>query len=189
MQDDILLAHLTPRETFNFAACLRVPGMLSHPGERKKKVNAIIDELGLEECQNVRVGSPDARGISGGQRKRVSIGYTIFSLSLSLSHALTNKYLYIFLFSVELLTDPSVLFLDEPTTGLDSSTAYTLATTLKKLAMAGRTIVSTIHQPSSDIFFLFDKVIFMARGHILYNGSCSTSPSLSFPLPLLLYDK
>lgn len=74
MQDDILLSHLTPRETFNFAACLRNPGTLSRPSRRKDKVNAVLDELGLQECAGVRVGSPDAKGISGGQRKRVSIG-------------------------------------------------------------------------------------------------------------------
>lgn len=76
---------------------------------------------------------------------------------------------------LELITDPSVLFLDEPTTGLDSSTSYALVSTLQKLAMAGRTIISTIHQPSSDIFFMFDNVIMLAKGHILYNGMTETS--------------
>lgn len=78
-----------------------------------------------------------------------------------------------------MITDPSVLFLDEPTTGLDSATSYALVTTLRKLAMAGRTIISTIHQPSSDIFFMFDRVIMLAKGHILYNGNARFLPPVA----------
>ena len=83
------------------------------------------------------------RGISGGERKRTSIG-------------------------VELLTNPSLIFLDEPTTGLDSSTALNLMMLIKKLASEGRTIISTIHQPSSDIFNSFDKLILLVEGHSIY---------------------
>eukprot|EP01087_Luapelamoeba_hula_P004661 TRINITY_DN1458_c0_g1_i3.p1 TRINITY_DN1458_c0_g1~~TRINITY_DN1458_c0_g1_i3.p1 ORF type:complete len:729 (+),score=90.59 TRINITY_DN1458_c0_g1_i3:131-2317(+) len=145
MQDDILHGDLTTRETFTFTAALRLPRAAIHPSVCKRRVQYIIEELGLEDCSSTRIGTPASRGVSGGQRKRVSIG-------------------------VEMITEPSVLFLDEPTTGLDSSTSYTLTLTLQKLAHMGRNIVATIHQPSSDMFDHFDRIIFMSRGHILYNG-------------------
>ena len=69
---------------------------------------------------------------------------------------------------MELLTNPSLIFLDEPTTGLDSSTALNLMMLIKKLASEGRTIISTIHQPSSDIFNSFDKLILLVEGHSIY---------------------
>lgn len=94
---------------------------------------------------NTFVGNNVIRGVSGGERKRTSIG-------------------------VELLTNPSLVFLDEPTTGLDSTTALQVIQLLKKLANAGRTIVSTIHQPSSEIFDQFDKLILLVRGHTIYQG-------------------
>lgn len=96
MQDDILLGTSTPREAFMFVANLRLP-QLTHK-ERVDKVEGLLKELSLLECANTKIGNEMIRGISGGERKRTSIG-------------------------VELLTEPSMLFLDEPTTGLDSSTA------------------------------------------------------------------
>ncbi|KAL6069457.1 ATP-binding cassette sub- G member 2 [Balamuthia mandrillaris] len=144
MQDDVLLGFLTPQEAFTFSARLRLPGGV-RGNKRQEKVQSLIEELGLEECSATHIGSVERRGISGGQRKRTSIG-------------------------MELITDPSVLFLDEPTSGLDSSTAFTLVETLKKLAMARRTIITTIHQPSSDILALFDRLILMTHGNIIYNG-------------------
>ena len=96
MQDDILLRIFSPRETFWFIANLRLPYYTYE--QKKKKVEEIITELRLSKCSNMRIGDNMTRGISGGERKRTSIG-------------------------VELLTDPVLLFLDEPTTGLDSSTS------------------------------------------------------------------
>ena len=84
------------------------------------------------------------RGLSGGERKRTSIG-------------------------VELLTNPSLIFLDEPTTGLDSETALQLILLLEALAAGGRTVISTIHQPSSDIFMSFDKLILLVQGNVIYS--------------------
>jgi ABC-type multidrug transport system ATPase subunit len=83
------------------------------------------------------------KGLSGGERKRTCIGY-------------------------ELITDPKLLLLDEPTSGLDSTTAYKIIRILKKEASRGLTIVSTIHQPSSEIFTLFDRLILLHEGNIMY---------------------
>jgi ATP-binding cassette subfamily G (WHITE) protein 2 len=95
MQDDVLLDTMTPRESFQFSAKLRITGT---PEEKAEKVEKLITDLKLSKCANSRIGSVLQRGISGGERKRTSIG-------------------------VELITDPSILFLDEPTSGLDSYTA------------------------------------------------------------------
>jgi len=137
-----MLPTLTPRETLWFSAQLKLP---LRDKNKKQKVKNLITELGLEDCQKTKIGDVEKRGISGGQRKRVSIG-------------------------IEMITDPSVLFLDEPTSGLDSSTAYTLVEKLNRLASSGRTIVTTIHQPSTDIFNMFDRLILLAEGHMVYSG-------------------
>jgi len=94
------------------------------------------------------VGNQTMRGVSGGERKRVSIG-------------------------VELLTDPSILFMDEPTSGLDSTTALKLSFTMRDLAREGRTIVASIHQPSSRLFQNMDKLILLADGHVIFNDNTS----------------
>jgi ABC-type multidrug transport system ATPase subunit len=96
-QDDVLFPNLTVRETLMYAALLRLPNSLTRSQKIKRAEDAII-ELGLERCRDTVIGGPFLRGISGGERKRVSIGH-------------------------EILTDPSLLFLDEPTSGLDSTTA------------------------------------------------------------------
>ena len=90
------------------------------------------------------------KGVSGGERKRTSIG-------------------------VELITDPMLLFLDEPTTGLDSFTATAVCDLLKKLAFSGRTIITTIHQPNSDIFDNFDKLMLLAKGKTIYFNEAAKS--------------
>eukprot|EP00005_Dracoamoeba_jomungandri_P007043 CAMPEP_0174274676 /NCGR_PEP_ID=MMETSP0439-20130205/58844_1 /TAXON_ID=0 /ORGANISM="Stereomyxa ramosa, Strain Chinc5" /LENGTH=696 /DNA_ID=CAMNT_0015366603 /DNA_START=54 /DNA_END=2144 /DNA_ORIENTATION=- len=149
MQNDILVGQLTPKESLLFSAALRRPARdFVHYKRNNHKIQSIIQELGLDNCKNSRIGTPLTPGISGGQKKRVSVG-------------------------IELITDPSVVFLDEPTSGLDSSTAYSLVVTLQKLANAGRTIIATIHQPSSDIFQMFDKLIVLANGHIVYQGTAT----------------
>lgn len=112
------------------------------------RVQQIIDDLKLNKCENTKIGGPLIKGVSGGERKRTSIG-------------------------VELITNPSLIFLDEPTTGLDSYTATQVMRTLKDLAKSGRTIVQTIHQPNSDIFELFDKLMLLAQGKVIYFNEAS----------------
>jgi len=143
MQNDILLETMTPREIFMFTASLRLN---ASPEERLKKVNRLIQDLKLERAADTQVGGTFSKGISGGERKRTSIG-------------------------VELITDPNLIFLDEPTSGLDSFTAFILITLLKSMAVhGGKTIIFTIHQPSSDIFFLFDNLMILAKGKFIYQG-------------------
>lgn len=144
MQDDALLATVTPREAFTLSATLRLSSD-TPPHRIKLKVDHLIRELGLEECADVVVGGPLLKGLSGGQRKRTSVG-------------------------VELATDPSLLLLDEPTTGLDSHSACNLIKLLKNIAQRGSAILCTVHQPSSEVFTLFDQVIFMRAGRIAYQG-------------------
>ncbi|KAK2369589.1 ABC transporter G family member [Trifolium repens] len=146
-QDDVLYPHLTVTETLVFTALLRLPN--SVPKEEKvSHAKNVIDQLGLTKCKDSIVGSAYLRGVSGGERKRVSIGQ-------------------------ELLINPSLLFLDEPTSGLDSTTAQRIVSTLWDLARGGRTIVMTIHQPSSRLYYMFHKVLLLAEGNVVYFGKGS----------------
>eukprot|EP01017_Pseudomicrothorax_dubius_P039503 TRINITY_DN606_c0_g1_i4.p1 TRINITY_DN606_c0_g1~~TRINITY_DN606_c0_g1_i4.p1 ORF type:complete len:696 (+),score=61.84 TRINITY_DN606_c0_g1_i4:124-2088(+) len=142
MQYDVLLKTFTPREAFKFAAQMRLNATNN---ECNEAVNAVISQLGLEKCADTKIGNHLVRGISGGEKKRTAIG-------------------------VELITNPSLLFLDEPTTGLDSENSIHLLEILKKMAQMGKTIVSTLHQPSSDMYKLFDRLTLLVRGQILYQG-------------------
>eukprot|EP01114_Cavostelium_apophysatum_P012545 TRINITY_DN2833_c0_g1_i4.p1 TRINITY_DN2833_c0_g1~~TRINITY_DN2833_c0_g1_i4.p1 ORF type:complete len:1333 (-),score=277.19 TRINITY_DN2833_c0_g1_i4:35-4033(-) len=143
-QDDVLLAHLTVRETLTFAAMLKLPSVLSKQ-EKLAQVDSVIAELGLNHCANTQIGGEFIRGVSGGERRRVSIG-------------------------IQLLTNPSLLFLDEPTSGLDSTTANNIVSSLVNLTKRGRTIICTIHQPRSAIFYMFDQVMLLSKGDIAYFG-------------------
>jgi ABC-type multidrug transport system ATPase subunit len=144
MQDDALLATATPREAITFSANMRLPSNYS-PEKVNSLVDTLLNELGLKVCADVMIGGALIKGISGGQRKRTSVG-------------------------VELITEPKLLFLDEPTSGLDSFSAFTLVTLLKKVAKRSCTMLCTIHQPSSEVFFLFDSVTFLKDGRIFYSG-------------------
>ncbi|BBG94733.1 ATP-binding cassette 14 [Prunus dulcis] len=148
-QDDVLYPHLTVTETLVFTALLRLPRSLSRD-EKVQHVEHVISELGLSGCRNSMIGGPLFRGISGGEKKRVSIG-------------------------LEMLINPSLLLLDEPTSGLDSTTAQRILTTLKRLASGGRTLVTTIHQPSSRIYHMFDKLVLLSEGSPIYYGPASAA--------------
>lgn len=145
MQQDVLLPRLTVRETLRYSAGLRLPASASAE-ERERVVEEVILQLGLKECADTMIGDSQHKGCSGGEKRRVSIG-------------------------VQLLANPSVLFLDEPTTGLDSTSAYQLVLTLKNLAKKGRTIITTLHQPRSEIWRLFDRITLLSKGCALYSGS------------------
>ncbi|KAG9091359.1 hypothetical protein FS749_016598 [Ceratobasidium sp. UAMH 11750] len=129
-QHDHLLAHLTVRETLECAAALRLPVSISAE-TRPLVVEQTIQELGLRDAADTVVGGALRKGISGGERRRLSIGCA-------------------------LVIFPSILALDEPTTGLDAFTAFALLQTLSTLARRGRTVLLSLHQPCSDAFALFD---------------------------------
>lgn len=148
-QQDTLYPHLTVTETLLFTALLRLPNSMAND-EKVEHVERVITELGLTRCRNSMIGGPLVRGISGGEKKRVSIGQ-------------------------ELLINPSLLLLDEPTSGLDSTTAQQILTTIKQLANWGRTVITTIHQPSSRLYHMFDKVILLSEGCPIYYGPASTA--------------
>ncbi|CAN1299139.1 ABC transporter G family member 14 [Linum perenne] len=148
-QDDVLYPHLTVAETLMFTALLRLPKTLTRE-EKAQHVERVIVELGLTRCRNSMIGGPLFRGISGGEKKRVSIGQ-------------------------EMLINPSLLLLDEPTSGLDSTTAQRILTTVKRLADGGITVVTTIHQPSSRLYYMFDKVVLLSEGSPIYYGPASTA--------------
>ena len=145
IQQDILLPTLTVRETLTYAAQLRLPSSVDAK-ERKQLVEEVILELSLKEAADTRIGNNAHKGCSGGEKRRTSIG-------------------------VQLLSNPSLLWLDEPTTGLDSTSAHQVVKTLQTLARNGRTIIVTIHQPRSEIWDLFDNVILLSRGSPAYAGS------------------
>lgn len=146
-QDDILLPHLTVTETLVFTALLRLPNTLTKQ-EKVAQAEAVISHLGLTKCKNSIVGSQILRGVSGGERKRVNIGQ-------------------------EMLINPSLLFLDEPTSGLDSTTAQKIVSMMWEFASGGRTVVMTIHQPSSRLFYMFHKILLMLEGNGVYFGKGS----------------
>ncbi|XP_021382116.2 ATP-binding cassette sub-family G member 8 isoform X1 [Lonchura striata] len=160
-QDDRLLPHLTVRETLLFVAKLRLPKFFSD-SQRKKRVEDVIAELRLRQCANTRVGNEYLRGVSGGERRRVSIG-------------------------VQLLWNPGILILDEPTSGLDSFTAHNLVITLSRLARGNRLVLLSLHQPRSDIFQLFDLVLLMTSGLTVYCGTAKDMvqyfTELGYPCP------
>jgi len=160
MQDDLLFGTMSPREIMTFAANLRLHHLT--PAQRKERVEYLIKVLSLSSCADTLVGRPMQRGISGGERKRTAIGY-------------------------EMVTNPSLIFLDEPTTGLDSFTAFSVIRSLQKLAKHGRTIICTIHQPSSEIFALFDRLILLSSGKTAYSGPAKKAveyfASLGYPCP------
>jgi len=109
-------------------------------------VEETLVELGIAHIADQRIGDDDTRGISGGERRRVSI-------------------------ATELVTMPRLLFLDEPTSGLDSHNALTIMRKLKQLATDhSRTIICSVHQPRALIFALFDRIVLLSKGRVVYSG-------------------
>ncbi|KAG6513112.1 hypothetical protein ZIOFF_023420 [Zingiber officinale] len=165
-QENVFLGTLTVRETITYSAHLRLPAA----GRRKAEeaavaevVEATILEMGLQECADRVIGNWHMRGISGGEKKRLSI-------------------------ALEILTRPRLLFLDEPTTGLDSAAAFFVVQTLKHIAVDGnKTIVSSIHQPSSEVFGLLDDLCLLSGGEAVFFGDAKLATQffadVGFPCP------
>ncbi|CAN1135388.1 ABC transporter G family member 2 [Linum perenne] len=150
MQDDLLFPMLTVEETLMFAAEFRLPRSLSK-SKKKARVQALIDQLGLRSAANTVIGDEGHRGVSGGERRRVSIG-------------------------TDIIHDPILLFLDEPTSGLDSTSAFMVAKVLQRIAESGSIVMMTIHQPSYRILGLLDRLIFLSHGQTVYSGSPTSLP-------------
>lgn len=143
-QDDELFQSFTVRECLMFAAKLKLPKNI----DLEQRVDEIIASLKLERCQYTHIGGTMVKGISGGERKRASIG-------------------------VEIIANPNLIFMDEPTTGLDSYTAATMMAIMKDLTDSGRTIVTTIHQPNTHAFDMFDQMMLLTQGKVIYmNDAC-----------------
>ncbi|CCF58742.1 hypothetical protein KAFR_0F01460 [Kazachstania africana CBS 2517] len=144
-QDDYLLPTLTVYETVLNSALLKLPRSMSFEAKRSR-VYQVLEELRIIDIKDRIIGSDFKRGISGGEKRRVSI-------------------------ACELVTSPLILFLDEPTSGLDANNANNVVECLVRLAKAyNRTLVLSIHQPRSNIFNLFDKLILLSEGEMVYSG-------------------
>nr|CAD1828757.1 unnamed protein product [Ananas comosus var. bracteatus] len=144
MQDDLLYPMLTVRETLTYAAEFRLPRSMSR-ARKESRVQALIDQLGLRRAADTIIGDEGHRGVSGGERRRVSIG-------------------------IDIVHDPMVLFLDEPTSGLDSSSALMVVQVLQRIAQSGSIVAMSIHQPSYRILGLLDRIMFLSRGRGVYYG-------------------
>lgn len=143
-QDDLLIDDLTVYENLMFSARLCLADRSEE--ERASIVERVLDDLGIAAIKDLQVGDPLNKRISGGQRKRLNIG-------------------------IELLREPTVLFVDEPTSGLSSLDSENVVDLLRELALKGKLVFVVIHQPSSDIYKMFDRMIFLdVGGHMVYNG-------------------
>ncbi len=153
-QDDALIEQLTVFQNLYFSASLCLGDL--NEEELIDRVHDTLKDLGLFDFKDLRVGSPLDKVISGGQRKRLNI-------------------------ALELIRDPGILFLDEPTSGLSSADSENIMKILKLTAEKGRLVIVNIHQPSSEIFKLFDKLLFVDQeGHPVYSG---------YPMKVLSYLK
>jgi len=153
-QDDLLIEDLTVYQNLYYSAKLCLDTYTED--ELRKAVNRVLKDLDLYEIRDLKVGKPLNKVISGGQRKRVNI-------------------------ALELIREPSVLFVDEPTSGLSSVDSEMVMNLLKEQVNKGRLVIVNIHQPSSDLYKMFDKIIFMDKGGFqIYYGN---------PLEAVIYFK
>ncbi|KAK6923356.1 ABC transporter family G domain [Dillenia turbinata] len=163
-QDDTLMTTLTVREAVYYSAQLQLPDSMS-TAAKKKRAETTIREMGLQDAIDTRIGGWSVKGLSGGQKRRVSI-------------------------CIEILTRPKLLFLDEPTSGLDSAASYHVMNRLTELARQdGRTVIASIHQPSSEVYELFNNLCLLSSGRTVYFGSASAANEFfannGFPCPTL----
>ncbi|KUF98489.1 Ankyrin-3 [Phytophthora nicotianae] len=143
-QEDSLLGSFTVLETLEMAARLSLPTSITHQAI-VERVQAVIDAMGLRVCEHTLVGDIFRKGISGGQKRRLSI-------------------------AIELLSEPSILLLDEPTSGLDSASTHNVMQFVSKLCQEKKTVICTIHQPSSLVYEMFSNVVILTAGETVYFG-------------------
>ncbi|KAJ9140846.1 hypothetical protein P3X46_031442 [Hevea brasiliensis] len=153
-QEDLFFSQLTVRETLSLAAELQLPE-ISSAEERDEFVNNLLFKLGLVSCADSIVGDAKVRGISGGEKKRLSV-------------------------ACELIASPSVIFTDEPTTGLDAFQAERVMETLRQLAQAGHTVICSIHQPRGSVYSKFDDIVLLTEGALVYAGPAHDEPLAYF---------
>ncbi|KAJ9163231.1 hypothetical protein P3X46_022922 [Hevea brasiliensis] len=153
-QEDLLFSQLTVRETLSLAAELQLPE-ISSVEERDEFVNNLLFKLGLVSCADSIVGDAKVRGISGGEKKRLSL-------------------------ACELIASPSVIFADEPTTGLDAFQAERVMETLRQLAQDGHTVICSIHQPRGSVYSKFDDIVLLTEGALVYAGPAHDEPLAYF---------
>ncbi|KAF3435037.1 hypothetical protein FNV43_RR22124 [Rhamnella rubrinervis] len=165
-QDDTLMTTLTVREAVTYSAQLQLPDSMSK-SEKKERAEMTIKEMGLQDAMNTRIGGWGVKGLSGGQKRRVSI-------------------------CIEILKHPKLLFLDEPTSGLDSAASYYVMSGIASLDQrdgSRRTIIASIHQPSCEVFQLFHSLCLLSSGKTVYFGSASRANEFftlsGFPCPTL----
>jgi len=144
-QDNVLMSTLSVREAVYYSAQLQLPDTMPLP-EKRSHAERVIREMGLADAMDTRIGGRITKGISGGQRRRVSI-------------------------CVEILTRPALLFLDEPTSGLDSAASYHVVNRIARLARReGMTVVAAVHQPSTEVYGLFHGLCLLAYGRTVFFG-------------------
>lgn len=166
MQDDIFFNKLTVRQTLEFTAAIRLPSTISKT-QRAQYVEDLLFKFGLLRCQHTRIGDAFEKGISGGERKRLKIAN-------------------------ELVHQPSLFHADECTSGLDSPSAMKILDELANLKSTGRSIVVSIHQPSSKMFGIFSNILVLAAGRVAYFGKpqliVDYLEKLDFPFPNTAYN-
>ncbi|CAD6252513.1 unnamed protein product [Miscanthus lutarioriparius] len=163
-QDNVLMSTLSVREAVYYSAQLQLPDT-TPASEKRAHAERVIREMGLTDAMDTRIGGRIAMGISGGQRKRLSI-------------------------CIEMLTRPRLLFLDEPTSGLDSAASYHIMSHIARVAASdGMTVVAAMHQPSGDVFELFHGLCLLAAGRTVFFGTTSDATEFftlnGFPCPHL----
>ena len=144
-QEDTLIGSLTVNETLKYSAKLALPrGIAIH--ELQTRVDHLIESFGLKNQSQTLIGTPLQKGLSGGQKRRVSV-------------------------ATQLITSPKILYLDEPTSGLDSTASYEVISFLRGFAQSNNILmIASIHQPSTKTFELFDKVCLLSQGKTCFYG-------------------
>jgi ABC-type multidrug transport system ATPase subunit len=142
------MSTMSVREAIYYSAQLQLPGTMP-AAEKRAHADGVIQEMGLGDAMDTRIGGRMTKGISGGQRKRLTI-------------------------CIEMLTRPRLLFLDEPTSGLDSAASYHVMSHITRVAAReGMTVVAAVHQPSGDVFDLFHILCLLSQGRTVFFGAAS----------------